>query len=333
MAAGIRKEKSLGKDMKPIARKEVAQKTATRATLTVLRLLGDGFTQKQIAGKLKIHKSRVSRIVKNLQKTGFLTQTCRSNINTYRLTPKGKTAIKTKQVAISPYTTDGGTKLHGLQISVPVPLPANLDGFWDKSYRVNKNLWERVKAIDDLNLTIREKSSKHKTTIYIQTNRNMAYEGSVREIAKEIVMDVYDYLLRVGYLIDRKRLIINDFHLWSGSAEDSKDASDYPHHVVLLGRKRAKITPNDPTQPAKAWTDSTPTLGTDTNWEEYYRKKTMMPEYVHEILDHVRDLKNHTFGSLLNRQHGEIVPADNWNPAQTTQEMVQGLMDFGEAFE
>ncbi len=307
----------------------------------VLNLLAKGCTQKQIAASLKVSKATVSRKVKFLVENGFLAETCRSTINTYAPTASGQTAIKEQQFHNSSYTTSAPAEIHAIQVTVPVAIRKELD-IWGQPITLNNQV-QRTATVSKLGITLREiLCNDGSCSIGIQTMEGRPRNADNPELEVErLVTDVYDYLLTMGYLVDRKAYKVGYAHIWRGDKRSVDQNKRYGHSTFALGRERAKFTPKDPDQEALVWMDQTPSKGKETNDKDYAEKDVKMPLYVHEIHEIVKRLENHTFQQNGNQAQETIFPAGKtfkWNLPKNTPylgeegEVGEQFKRFGEAF-
>jgi len=253
-------------------------------TLAVLKLLEKGFYAKQIATELKISKVTVHNHIEKLIKNGYAREDVRSSFKAYAVTDRGKKAIEENKLRLTSCistTIRFGTHL---RIKIPIIQRGNLpDGFWTT---INTRFRNSLIKHRDLEGVI-EGVSVRETSKAIEVNIKHRKLNTLKEIIPIVAESkdkVVGYFLAYGYVLDTQNWLVNDSHNTIWTKETEEVAEEAGRFEVVFPWDRAKFTPRDPSQPAKAWFDKTPTPNLETNDMDYAEAFIRMPIAVLQIV-------------------------------------------------
>jgi len=252
-------------------------------TLAVLKMLDKGQYAKQIADDLNVSKQAVHKHVKKLIMRGLIHRETRSAIATYTITDTGRKAIhENKLTGDSCGTTRIKLGTH-LRIKVPILRRGRLDS-WDK---VNTRFRNNIIRHKDLKRYIDGVSVKENSDSSLELNIKHRKLATLREILPLVtssLMWAVGFFSAHGYMLDFQNYSVNDIHSTAWTREIEHVAQHGGRHTLWFNWNRKKLTPRDPSQRARAWTDGSPEWNVESNDIGYMDMFLRMPVTVSELM-------------------------------------------------
>lgn len=281
--------------------KKLSRVKKTKLTLVVLRFLDKGLYAKQIADKLKITKVTVHNHIQKLIKNGYLQEEIRSTITTYIITNKGKKALQENKLSLTSCISTIKLGIH-LRLKIPIVKKGRPpEGFWTTINTRFKNSIIKHRDLAGLieGISIRETSQALEINI---KHQKLPTFKEIIPIIIECKDKILGYFMALGYVFDTKNWLINDIHSTIWTKETEQIAEKTGRFTVAFPWDRAKITPRDPSQQAKAWIDSTPEPNLETNDLDYAEAFIKMPVTVSQNAKDIRELIGvmNVYGKHLN---------------------------------
>lgn len=253
--------------------------------LTILKLLNRGKNPTQTSKELNLSKQSINHYIRRLKQNGLLSKI---SYGTWELTQKGREKLQelqTSKTLTLGLSDDFKANLHALQIEVPI-LEGNLT-FEEKGFKGSElRGWipEYLRISSPLGLTIRNNNSKS-ITIYLWA-REIIRTFDVNSLVIKSVIFVYDYLkTNYNVKINHFEPKVTTLHLSIRNKDLDELFNKGEGFEVFLNRNIKPILPNDKSKEAKAWIDSSPYLGVETNDIEYKENLIMMPERINKLFN------------------------------------------------
>lgn len=255
-------------------------------TSMVLRLLAKGFYAKQIAVKLRKSQATIHRHIQKLKKLGFLTEKARTSCKIYEVSEHGETAIKTPEVSpfLVGYEDPSQSISLGVHYTAYIPIikagitPAN---FWDTVNEKLNNTVQKFKKFRLAGITVRETS---KGIEVHALHRKLRSQKDIYTLINNVVIWVMGNFSQFGYELDIQHFRVTDIHWTLGGKAITPSIEKCERATMSLNRFRAKITPRDQNQPAKAWIDASPEPNFETNDLTYAEMFLRMPMVLGELV-------------------------------------------------
>lgn len=269
---------------------------------------------KDVCSRLKIKYSALSYHLKSLKDLGIIEK---KGYGTWQLTSsfekktnkeildfldeKKRTSKKSSLGTRNPKQAH----LHALNINIPIVSGnVNLEGGYETKL---KNWVQYTKKLPNMGVTLRNNNNKS-LSVYIWS-REIFDTLAIPSLCHAYVHGVCSLFKQEGVTLDYFGWRVTTFHLMIRNEDFDKVLNKGMKVEVLLGRGTEKISENDVTQEAKAWVDSSPYAGIETNDLAYYKNYINMPEniaktsmlmerFMNEFLpihrEHAINIKTHT---------------------------------------
>lgn len=164
--------------------------------------------------------------------------------------------------------------LHAFQMSFPIIQDNSKPEDWDNINQ--KNNWKGfVKRIEGITL---QKNTKHvQAWLWAREIKDLK---DIEKLAFSAKFKIATLLWKLGVLIDIDNVTTTTKHIAMKRTELEKMIPKGMKVEIELGRVAEKIFENDRNESAKAWLDSSPFIGVETNDIAYARDVLLMPEYI-----------------------------------------------------
>lgn len=253
---------------------------------SILTRISKSQNQTQIARSLRVNKQNLTWYFSKLKKKGLI---LKQGYGVWGLTDKGLYVIN-KQVKVSTLGTT--TNLHALNITIPIA-EGSIDFKEHGGYhQMPLNGWI-PQYIKKSNIGITYKNNNNKSIAVQVWSRNIYNLAEVHGIVISAVLGACEFMKRRGALLDFSQAKVTSIHL-STRAEELDELLNKGEKIeVILNRQAEKMLPSDKDRNAKAWLDSSPWNGVETDDLEYKRNYLMMPERVAELTLQVRNIRGY----------------------------------------
>ena len=235
----------------------------------IVKHLADNKSVTDVALILGVPKQNLTRRIGKLKREGVI-----KNIGkgTWEVNEAQWLRFQSKVNTRSIGTTTAN--LHALHIKIPI-----VDGTVDlKGYESKLNNWNvQYKKIPAMKLTLKNNNNRS-LSVYVWSREVHRYNEipNICHITVHQVCSMFKGTLNLDYL----GWEVKTLHLAMRDKELDQVFNKGTTLEVALGRSTEKITENDITREAKAWTDNSPFRGIETNDIAYYKNYLMMPENV-----------------------------------------------------
>src|SRR3990167_968692 len=263
--------------------------------LTSIDLLKSPISLKDIASRLQISKQRLNYYIKDLKKYGIIEKKGygtwdfapdfkgKSSLDILQFIEDNKTSKKSFSSGMSAELKENFKKvnLHALNINIPVLKGiVNLDG--GQEYQLNN--WKRqYKRIPSLKITLINNNNK---SLSVNVwSREIFDSIAIPNICQATVHIVCKMFAEQDVELDYFGWRVTTFHVSMRNADLDKVLNKKMRIEVILGRQTYKITERDITQEAKAWIDSSPFKGVETNDMEFYKRYITMPDTLFNLFN------------------------------------------------
>lgn len=252
----------------------------------LLKVRDEGLSGIQLANKLSIPAPTVYYYLKKLVKQGFV---AKKGYGVYEITEKG---IQHFCEHLSKFSLGVSEKpqidLHALTIELPILKDNPEATFWDYEQEMKNWIAKHKRIARPLGITLR-KTTKH---IYIYLwQRTLENPLDLMPLIMKAVIYTSHYLQEKGILVDILEAKTKTLHLAVKDPFLEKTVPKSVSVTVELGREAKQILDSDKPEQAKAWTDSSPFRGIETNDVEYLTNYILMPENVKRNLEENRELR------------------------------------------
>lgn len=252
-------------------------------TSDVLKLIHAGLYANQIALRLGRSKTTIHRHIDRLKKRGLISDDVRSSFKAYNITHMGETAIKDGKLPETSSITTGLKLGTHLRIKIPIIRRGRIEK-WDT---VNTRFKNNIVRHRDLKDYIDGVSVKENADSSLELNIKHRKIPALREVLPLVtssLMWAVGFFSAHGYTLDFTNYCINDIHSTAWTKEIEHVARRGGRHTLWFPWNRAKLTPRDPDQRARSWTDGTPEWNVETNCLNYMDMFLRMPVTVSEMM-------------------------------------------------
>jgi hypothetical protein len=318
----------------------------TNTKRRILDCIGQGMKQKDIAGKLKITESAISRHVQQLEFCNLIRLSARSSFKAWELHPDylkfkrkkvnfvsasashelTKNDIQLNQlpqkVLTSEAPADNGSQptspnplreqerssVHHLFISIPLRTEGRVE-FEDHPNELN-NVYEHYRGLGDMTMKLYEcKRTKLVVSALLMVklkdfDPRLDPKPQIHGIFQASRDKGVEYLKSLGLDPD-ENIAATDIHIARMDEISIEDGKILNKQRFYLPRFREKLTPHDPDQQAYIEFDKTPgpADNEETNDMEHDRRRAMMAENIHELMENNRRMLDH-LGSIARSDTG-----------------------------
>ena len=266
-------------------------------TYNVLLKINDGLYAKQIATDLKRSKTSISRHIKKLIKMRLIEEELRSSCKIYTITQRGKTAIKNRSLHKVSYIPTIKLGTH-LSIKIPITKHGRIKS-WNTVNDKFRNSIIRHKDLSSYIDGVSIKEGNKSLTIYIKHRKLNTLKQTIPLVTSSMIWAM-GFFMANGYELDYENYCVNDIHSTVWTKEVGQVAEEGGKFTVAFPWDRKKITPRDPGQQARAWTDGTPEWNVESNDIDYMEKFLRMPVKVARI---EKDMENLTKDMAMYAEH------------------------------
>ena len=249
-------------------------------TYAVLVEINNGLYAKQIAIELKRSKTSISRQIQKLIEKRFIEEELRSSCKIYTITQRGKTAIKNRSLHKVSYIPTIKLGTH-LSIKIPITKHGRIKS-WNTVNDKFRNSIIRHKDLSSYIDGVSIKEGNKSLTIYIKHRKLNTLKQTIPLVTSSMIWAM-GFFMANGYELDYENYCVNDIHSTVWTKEVGQVAEEGGKFTVAFPWDRKKITPRDPGQQARAWTDGTPEWNVESNDIDYMEKFLMMPVKVARI--------------------------------------------------
>jgi predicted transcriptional regulator len=260
----------------------------TKVYLYVLSHINQKNPEK-IADQLKVSMQNLNKYISRLKKLNYIKKL---GYATWELTKEGKEFLNflrikqiTKPSTLGLLDENLKVNLHALTITVPI-LSGKLD-FKEKGYEQGElRGWipQYLRISSPLGLTLKNNNNKS-VTIYLWS-REIPKTFDINSLVIKSLLFTHNKLKEEqNVTIDIMDSKVSTLHLSVKNEDLDLIFNKGEKFEVVLNRSVKKILPKDEDKPAKAWVDSTPYLGIETNDIDYKENLIMMPERVNKLME------------------------------------------------
>ena len=248
---------------------------------TIASLVNQGFNPSIICSKLGLSKQKVDYHIQRLKraqivrKIGYGVWEAREPQYTdyIRRSPKSSLGATAQDKDLF------NSNLHSLCIEIPIlkgelDLVKDFEGYAQRSF--NNWLPQYKRFMSPIGFSIRNNNNKS-ISIFL-FSREMPRSFDITPLVTGTILYVYELLKAKGVVVNVFQAETKNLHISVKNDDLDKVFNKAEKFEVLLGRGCAKILSADKVKPAKAWVDSSPYLGVETNDVEYKNNLVMMPE-------------------------------------------------------
>lgn len=247
----------------------------------VLKYLDQGLCPAQVAQKIGTSKQNLNRYIQKCKNKGFIKKI---GYGVWEVSRQGKQEVN-KEVNTSALGTlqflKERTNLHALNITIPVLKGVvNLEG--DGGYKqLPLDGWTpEYKKLSGILQGVTFKNNNNKSVSVQLWGRDIEKLNEVYGLVFKGLAYATSYFKEKGVVLDPFNARVSSIHI-STRAEDLDRVLNKGEKIeVLLNRKAERILPGDREREAKAWMDSSPYNGVETDDLEYKRNYLMMPERI-----------------------------------------------------
>lgn len=266
---------------------------------TILNLINQNHNPTHISKTLNRSKQAVNHYIKVLkgwgiiEKRGYGVWEVKKDKYTDFITQYGKNIRRSKSATSGSLSTFTSFKsnIHALEVLIPI-IKGGLDLVRDFEGYVHKGLkgWipEYKRFFSPLGFTIRNNNNRS-VSVFLWS-RELPRSFDITGLVTGLVVCVYDLLKKKGVVLNIFESKVKNLHLSVSNDDLDRVFNKGEHFEVLLGRSCDKVLPFDGVRGAKAWVDSSPYLGVETNDVGYRNNLVMMPERVLALCGSVKCL-------------------------------------------
>ncbi len=166
------------------------------------------------------------------------------------------------------------TNLHALNIKFPILWGKIRDNDWTIKEKLNHWL-PKYKKLDTLEgLTLKNNNNKS-LSVFVKA-RDIKDIDEVDNLSFKVRAYIYEYFKKEGVILDCFNCQVKNLNIATEDKEAGKQLRKGERFELNLNKKAEKIFPKDDID-AKAWMDSSPFKGVETNDKEWKRAYLLMP--------------------------------------------------------
>lgn len=252
-------------------KKEVIKQVKKRSKkidfyFTIYSLIKQGNKLPDICSKLNISKQNLKYYTDYLKGNGYIK---RIGYGTWEVKKD--------------YVTDEGrptSNLHALNIKFPI-LWGKIKEEWQIGEKLN-NWIVKYKDLDILGGLKLQNNNNKSITVYVKS-RDIKNLNEIDNLAFKVRTYVYDFLKKKGVILDVFNCETKNINIQTEDKEAGKQLRKGEKFELNLNKRAEKIFPKDNIA-AKAWMDTSPSKGVETNDKEWKREYLSMPFRIRDML-------------------------------------------------
>lgn len=263
---------------------------------TIVSLINQGLAPSQICLKLNLSKQTVNYYISRLKNDDLIKKigygVWEINQPQYRdyIRRSKNSTLGRKEIFTSFFTSqDFRSNIHALEILIPIgsgslDLVKDFEGYLQEGLKGWTPEYKRV--LSPLGFTLRNNNNKS-VSVFLWS-REIPRNFDITGLVTGLVAYVYDLLKKKDVILNIFEAKLKTLHLSVSNKDLDRVFNKGERFEVLLGRACDKVLPKDEEREAKAWVDSSPYLGVETNDIRYKNNLVLMPERVESLTN---DLK------------------------------------------
>ena len=252
--------------------------------LNVYDLIKEGKRPSEILSVLNIPKQNLQYYLNYLKDNGFIKKIGYGTWEIIKEMEEVKRSKRKSSIGLKK------TNLHALNINIPIQEgEVNLKELGGYEKKI-KNWIPQYKRISSLGITLRNNNNRS-ISVFVWSREIFDYLA-IPSLCHTVVHTVCSYFKSKGVILDYFAWRVTTLHLMIRNEDLDKVLNKGLKIEVALNRDTEKVSKQDITKEAKAWIDSTPYKGIETNDVAYYKNYILMPENISKMAISMNDLTN-----------------------------------------